>query len=415
MKNIKTVSPESQGMSAKKLQQINDWLQENYIDTRRIPGAQVLVTRNEKPVWHSCLGMADVENKKAVSADTIYRIYSMTKPVTSIAAMQLYEKGMFRLDDPISRYIPAFKNQQVFKSGAHPAFITEAPMREITMHDLLTHQSGLTYGFQMMNNVDAAYRSANLDNHGGAADKNLEEWTESVAQMPLLFSPGTSWNYSVSTDVLGYLMQVLSDMPFEDYLQKNIFDPLGMNDTGFGVSDEQLPRFASCYLHTSFDAPPTLLDPPSKDSSYYGDITRVSGGGGLVSTMGDYNRFATMLAAGGSLDGTSIIGSHTLNYMTQNHLPQNASVADLTAGVFGEEVFQGLGFGLGFGVITDPAKMQLTSSRGEFSWEGMASTLFWVDPIQKLTFIFMTQLIPFNTYPFSRLIKPMLYAAVTDS
>ncbi|MBF2755369.1 MAG: beta-lactamase family protein [Gammaproteobacteria bacterium AqS3] len=401
-------------INPERMRRLDEYLQTRFIDTGKIAGAQVLIAHRGEVGHRSCLGLIDREKQIPVREDHIYRIYSMTKPITSIALLQLFERGLLRLDDPVHRYLPQFRNMRVYRSGMHPNFETVPAERPITVHDLLTHQSGLTYGFQMLNSLDAAYRELGLDNQGKTAEHTLEEWVDVLAGLPLLFSPGERWCYSVATDVIGYLVQVISGMPFEDYLKQHIFDPLGMVDTGFSVPEDKLDRFAPCYLHAGDGVEPILQEAAGSNSAYVGAVRRISGGGGLVSTVDDYHRFAGALAAGGRLDGVEVIGSRTLDFARQNHLPGNVGLAARSIGVFSDEVFHGLGFGLGVAPIISPQKMQVTCSMGEYSWEGMASTFFWIDPVKDLLAIFMTQLIPFSAYPFSRLTKPLIYAGVDE-
>lgn len=395
------------GLSLDRLERIASHLDDNYISTGKLPGAVTLVARHGQVVWTHAQGLMDVERNKPARNDTIFRIYSMTKPVTSIAMMQLYEQGRFLLDDPVHKYIPAWRNLAVYKAGSWPDFETQPVTRAMTVRDLLTHMSGLTYGFLERTEVDAAYRQLKLD---GSGTLTLDKLVDRLADLPLEYSPGTAWNYSVSTDVLGYLVQKLSDQPLDDYFQEHIFDPLGMTDTGFQVSQAQLDRFAACYLHQPGDTM-KLQDDPQR-SRYLKTPGFLSGGGGLVSTIGDYHRFAQALCQGGEYQGERIIGRKTLEFMRSNHLPDNQDLPALSIGAFSETPYEGNGFGLGFSVKTDVAKSHTIGSVGEYGWGGLASTNFFVDPVEDMVVVFMTQLMPSSTYPIRQELRAMVHGAL---
>ncbi|WP_152207823.1 serine hydrolase domain-containing protein [Marinobacter changyiensis] len=395
------------GLSLAQLDHINAHLERRYIEPGKLPGTLTLVARRGEIACVKAQGLMDVERGKAVSRDTIFRIYSMTKPITSIAMMQLYEQGRFLLDDPVHKYIPAWKNRRVYKSGLYPNFLTVPASTTMTIRDLFTHMSGLTYGFMNRTNVDAAYRELALD---GSSSLTLETLVERLAELPLEFSPGTAWNYSVSTDVLGYLVQLLADQPFDDYLKEHIFDPLEMSDTGFYVRDDQLDRFAACYLYETGDRF-KLQDEP-ETSNYRRQDRFQSGGGGLVSTIDDYFHFAQALCQGGSFRGRRIIGRKTLEFMRQNHLPGNQDLPGLSVGAFSETPYAGSGFGLGFSVKTDVARSQINGSVGEYGWGGLASTNFYIDPVEELVMIFMTQLIPSSSYPIRQELRAIVNGAL---
>jgi CubicO group peptidase (beta-lactamase class C family) len=352
--------------------------------------------------------MADVERAVPVQEDTIYRIYSMTKPITSVAFMQLVERGLVALDDPVHKYIPAWKDLGVFNGGLMATFRTKPVDRPMLIVDLLRHTSGLTYAFQQSTNVDAAYRNLGI---GDVERKGtLDEMIEKLADVPLDFSPGTAWNYSVSTDVLGYLVGKISGTSFDEYLRTNIFDPLGMPDTDFYVHAGAESRLAACYASGALGLPAAdagppkmlLLDNPEK-SAYLQPTTMLSGGGGLVSTASDYLRFGRML-----------LSPKTIELMTMNHLPGNADLPALSRSLFSEAAFNGIGFGLGFSVIIDITKVMIPGSNGNYSWGGAASTYFWVDPSEELICIFMTQLLPSTTYPIRRELATLVYSAFTE-
>lgn len=395
------------GLSLDRLRNIENHIDRHYIQSGKLPGTLTLVAQRGEIAYIKAQGLMDVERNKAMCRDTIFRIYSMTKPITSIAMMQLYEQGRFLLDDPVHRYIPAWKNLQVYKSGVYPDFITTPATSVMTIRDLLTHMSGLTYGFMQSTNVDAAYRELGLD---GSKGLTLETLVSQLAELPLEFSPGTAWNYSVATDVLGYLVQLLADQPFDEYLRERIFEPLRMVDTGFQVGDDQLERFAACYQYQPRDQFKLQDDPAT--SAFRRKGTFLSGGGGLVSTIDDYFHFSQALCQGGEYQGQRIIGRKTLEFMRSNHLPGNQDLPNLSVGSFSETPYAGSGFGLGFSVKTDVAKSQINGSVGEYGWGGMASTNFFIDPVEELVMIFMTQLIPSSSYPIRQELRAIVNGAL---
>jgi CubicO group peptidase (beta-lactamase class C family) len=355
--------------------------------------------------------MMDLERSKPMAEDTIFRIYSMSKPITSVALMMLYEHGHFQLDDPVHRFIPAWRDLGVYQMGNSSSGWATTPVeRPMTVRDLLTHMSGLTYGFMARTNVDAAYRRIKVGRED--AGGTLQDMVDKLAELPLEFSPGTRWNYSVSTDVCGHLVEVISGQRFDRYLRENIFDPLGMVDTGFTVPAESLERFAACYTRRR-DKSLRLEDDP-ETSIYAKEATFFSGGGGLVSTAADYLRFCSALARGGELDGTRLLGRKTLELMTSNHLPGGRDLSEMATGAFSETTYDGVGFGLGFSVTLDPVTAQVVGSPGEFAWGGAASTAFWIDPAEELVVIFMTQFMPSRTFNFRGQLKQLIYGAIID-
>ncbi|MEO9256329.1 MAG: serine hydrolase domain-containing protein [Tepidiformaceae bacterium] len=393
-------------VSATNLEYLDAHIQ-RYIDSGKLAGAVSAVYRHGELAHLSASGMADRERGLPMAADTVFRIYSMSKPITTVALMQLYERGLFQIDDPVHKYIPEWKDLRVYVSGNHPNFITAPVERAMTVRDLLSHQSGLTYGFMERTNVDAAYRKLGIG--GLEVGGTLRGMVEQLATLPLEFSPGTRWNYSVSTDVLGHLVEVISGERFDKYLDAHIFEPLGMKETGFSVRPEQAERFAANYAATK--AGLRLIDDP-KTSAYLNEPTFFSGGGGLVSTIGDYVRFCQMLLGQGQLDGVRILGRKTLELMTSNHLPDGKDLTQCANGGFSETTYAGVGFGLGFSVTLDSAKGQVSGTPGEYAWGGAASTAFWVDPIEDLAFVFMTQLMPSTTYPLRREFRAIVYGAI---
>jgi CubicO group peptidase (beta-lactamase class C family) len=345
----------------------------------------------------------DIEADKSMEDDTLFRIYSMSKPVTTTALMMLYEDGRFQLDDPVSRFIPAFRELQVYSAdGRHTA-----PARPMTIRDLLTHTSGLTYGFMNSTPVDAMYRQQGVEQSA-----NLAEMVSKLAGIPLLFSPGSRWSYSVATDVCGHLVELIADTPFDEFLEEQIFAPLGMTDTGFVVPEDKVQRFAANYDRTS-DNGMRLIDSPEA-SPYLQDRGLHSGGGGLVSTIHDYYKFASMLLNQGEHAGTRILGRKTVALMTSNHLPNNGDLTSMGQAVFSETPYDGIGFGLGFSVMLDPATAQILGSPGEFAWGGAASTYFFVDPKEDMLVIFMTQLMPSSSYPIRREMRVLAYQSIID-
>jgi CubicO group peptidase (beta-lactamase class C family) len=404
-------SPESAGMSKAAFDRLEAHLKRRYIDAGRFPGTQLLVYRRGHVVHNAVQGFADIERKVPVKDDTIFRIYSMTKPVTSVAFMMLLEEGRVALDEPVHRYIPEWKNLGVFQAGIAPAFLTRPPSRPMLIVDLLRHTSGLTYGFQQRTNVDAAYREMKI----GEFEKSgtLQSMIDDLAKLPLEFSPGEAWNYSVSTDVIGYLVGRISGRPFEQFLQERIFDPLGMTDTGFFVSPAKAHRLAACYSADGKGGM-TLQDDPA-ESSFLSPPSFISGGGGLCSTAADYLTFCRALLGGGELGGVRLIGPKTLALMTSNHLPGGRDLTEMSRSMFSEANNSGVGFGLGVSVTMQPSQTLIPGSPGEYAWGGAASTAFWIDPAEELITIFMTQLLPSSSYPVRRELRTMVYAAITDS
>ncbi len=403
--------PEAVGLSSTRLERIDQFVQRKYIDTGKFPCASALVWRRGEIAHFSAIGLADVERKKKATEDTIFRIYSMTKPITSVATMMLVEQGLIALDDPVAKHIPEWKELMVFAGGSITVgFKTKAPARPMLIVDLLRHTSGLTYGFQESTNVDAAYRKHGIGELVKAG--TLDEWVQTLAKVPLEFSPGTAWNYSISTDILGYIVGKVSGMKFEDFLRAKIFKPLGMVDTDFCVHPGKEARFAACYAVTP-KVPMKLYDDPA-NSGYLEMPSLISGGGGLVSTVSDYLKFCRMLIGGGTLDGVQLLSPKTIQLMTMNHLPDGEDLPSLSRSLFSEAAYNGIGFGLGFAVTMDPAKAMIPGSVGEFSWGGAASTAFWIDPKEELIAIFMTQIIPSSFYPIRRELRTLVYSAFTS-
>ena len=403
----------SSGFDLNRLNRVVD-LCNRYVEESKIPCAQVQVAHGGTVVRRHTTGMADIESAAPLMDDAIFRIYSMTKPITSIALMQLYEQGKFLLEDPVEKFLPSYKNPVVLLGGS--LFKPELRPAEtvMTIRDLLTHTSGLTYGFHFQNNLDQMYRDKKLGGPltggEGRADASLEEAIDIMGGLPLLFDPGTAWNYSMSTDVCGRLIEVIGDCNFDDYLEENIFSPLGMIDTGFLVPQDKIHRFTSTYILNESGA--LEVTDPAQNSPYQKERLFLSGGGGLVSTTDDYQRFVDMLSNEGAADGNQIIGRRTLELMTMNHLPQGKLLNEVGRSTFSETALAGMGFGLGFSVLMDPAANAGLGTIGEFAWGGAASTRFWVDPVEKVSCIFMTQFMPSGYYPIRRELTTSVYQAI---
>lgn len=381
-----------------------------YVDDGLLPGWSLLLSRRGRIAHLATSGHRDVEAGLPVELDTMFRVYSMTKPVTSVAAMMLWEEGRFELTDPISRYLPEFRDMRVFTGGSDVRPVTVPAIEPIRVWHLLTHTSGLTYGFHHAHVVDALYRKAGYE-WGVRAGRDLAGAVEDIAALPLLFQPGSEWNYGMSTDVLGRLVEVVSGLPLDEFFAERVLGPLGMTDTAFRVPEDKRDRLAALYVPTpgtrkavrNESAGATILNP-----------TWLSGGGGLASTLRDYHRFTQFLVGGGTLDGVKLLGPRTLRYMARNHLPGGADLATFGRPLFAESPFDGVGFGLGFSVTLDLVAGHTHGSVGEFAWGGAASTAFFVDPAEELTAVFMTQLLPSSTHPIRPQLRQLVYSALDD-
>ncbi len=399
--------PKDLGFDAGRLARIDAHLQAKYIDGGRFPHAALLVGRGDEVAHLSVMG--DARPGVPLKADAIFRIASMTKPITSIAFMQLVERGMIALNDPVTKVLPEFAQTGVFVGGGgNTPFVTRPPAAPMRMIDLLRHTSGLTYSFQERSNIDAAYRKKGFERFDAGP---IDSFVRDVASLPLEFDPGTAWNYSVSTDILGAVVERLSGQSLDDYFAEHIFAPLGMIDTQFQAPADKLDRVPDCFV----------WDPQARMKMYDAGATTAwarkpgyfSGGGGLTSTLADYHRFCRMLLNGGDLDGARIVSPHMLKLMTANHLPGGGDLTMHSKSMFSEADNAGVGFGLGFATIMDPPATMQPCNAGEFYWGGMFSTAFFVDPVDDIIMIFMTQLMPSNAYPVRREIKTMLYSALT--
>jgi len=405
-----TALPESLGLSTGRLKHIDAFLDAKYVQTGKLPFVMTMVARKGEVAHHGFSGLMDEARGKTVEADSLVRIYSMTKPLTSVLFMMLVEEGKVALDQPVHTLIPSWKTLGVYAGGWDMMQSTPCA-RPMQMVDLLRHTSGLTYGFQQRTNVDAAYRKHNI----GVFDKqiSLDATVEALAALPLEFSPGEAWNYSVSTDILGYLIGKIEGKPFEQVMKDRLIDPLGMVDTDFQVKDSERGRLAACSAINA-RGERILQDDPEK-SPYLQPPVLVSGGGGLVSTAADYLKFCQMMLNGGEAGGVRFLSPKTIALMTSNHLPGGADLPQLSRSLFSEVAYDGVGFGLGFSVTMDPARTLLPGTAGEYAWGGAASTAFWIDPKEELIVIFMTQLIPSSFYPIRRELRTLAYSAITES
>lgn len=399
--------PHELGFDPARLALIDAHLQSKYIDAGRFPHCALLVGRGDEIAHLSVMG--DARPGEALKEDAIFRIASMTKPVTSIAFMQLVERGLIALSDPITKVLPEFAETGVFVSGGgNTPFVTRPPASPIRMIDLLRHTSGLTYSFQERSNIDAAYRKRGFERWD---TESIDVFIDQLSVLPLEFDPGTAWNYSVSTDVLGAVVERLSGQSLADYFHAHIFAPIGMVDTQFDVPADKLHRLPDCHVWDPvkrmkmYDS--GAASAWSRKPGYY------SGGGGLTSTLADYHRFARMLLNGGDFDGARIVSPHMMRLMTANHLPGGRDLTQMSKSLFSEAENAGMGFGLGFGTVIDAPATMMPGNAGEYYWGGMFSTAFFVDPVDDVIMIFMTQLMPSSSYPVRREIKTMLYAALT--
>ncbi len=389
---------------APRLAKIEPWMQ-RYVDAGKLPGALTLVAQHGEMVYLGTAGQRDIEASSPMTEDTVFRIYSMTKPITSIAIMMLYEDGHFQLGDPVSEFIPSLKNMRIYAGSEDDTMQTVAAKQEISLHHLLTHTSGLTYGLLNVTPVAKRYVEQKTDFHH--AIDNLETVVNRLADIPLEFEPGTRWNYGVSTDVLGRVVEIVSGKPLDRFFREKITGPLGMRDTGFTLAEEKSNRLAALYEFTE-NKPMNLVESPQK-STFISGVTTFSGGAGLVSTAGDYFRFTEMLRRKGEYGGVRLLGRKTVEYMTTNHLP--GDLADMGQPTFNETSYEGIGFGLGFSVVLNPAATKVLCSKDEYGWGGAASTVFWIDPREDITVIFLTQLLPSSKYP----IRPQLRALVNQA
>ncbi len=405
--SIELTDPALAGLNADRLARIPAYF-DTYVDKGRLPCVAALVARGGQVAHLSFRGATEMGGSRPINENTIYRIYSMTKPITSVAAMMLFEEGALRLDHEVFRYIPEFLDTMVMGEDGELV----RPSRAMTVRDLFLHTSGLSYSFLMQGAVDKYYRDNKLEYSSWQGD--LKSFCESLAKAPLVFSPGDRWNYSNSTDVLGRVVEVASGMSLDQFFQQRIFGPLGMNDTGFHVPPDKIDRLMACYRRDPNSGVISLADPGGAASAYAKPPNVFSGGGGLASTIGDYLRFCLMLVNGGELEGVRILSPKTLEFMTMNHLPGGKTLKDMGDRTFSESRMDGSGFGLGWAVTTDVVATTQPGSVGTFSWGGMASTFFWIDPVEDLIAIQMTQLMPSGAYPIRPQFQQLVYAAIEE-
>ncbi|MBA4306267.1 MAG: serine hydrolase [Sphingopyxis sp.] len=388
------------GFLPERLARIPDFVQANYLDNGKLPFASLLVGRGDDIALSWSSGVAD---------DAIFRIASMTKPITSVAFMQLVEQGKVALTDPVAKYIPEFAKLGVFVAGGgNIPFVSRPPATPMRIVDLLRHTAGFTYSFQERSNIDAAHRKTDVESWNR---NTSQSFIDILAEIPLEFDPGTEWNYSVATDIVGVLIERISGQSLPDYFQHHIFAPLGMNDTFFAVPADKAARLPEAYVFDA-EAKLKLSDKAGSESLWAKGWSFNSGGGGLASTVADYHRFCRMLLNGGALDGVQLISPKTLELMTANHLPGGRDLTQMSKSLFSEADMAGIGFGLGFATTIDSAATLVPCSTGDFYWGGMYSTAFFVDPVEDIIMIFMTQLMPSTTYPVRREIKTMIYSAL---
>ncbi|HLI66108.1 MAG TPA: serine hydrolase domain-containing protein [Caulobacteraceae bacterium] len=404
------------GLSADRLERISDHMHRNYIDPGKITGCQISVARHGRLAYFKSFGEIDRERGKRTSDDSIYRIYSMTKPITSVALMTLYEQGYFQLDDPVWRVIPEWRNHRVWLGGEGDAAEYARPNQPMTFRHVLSHTSGLTYGSMLealgapaeRDPVNAAYAKAGVRRGDG---ETLHDFAMKLAEVPLRYQPGERWMYSLATDVCGYLVEAISGKRFDKYLKEVIFEPLKMKDTGFFVPEADRARFAANYRRKG-DKTLELTDDP-QTSTYLKEPSFFSGGGGLVSTSADYLRFCEMLRLGGELEGARILGPRTLELMHRNHLKGGKDLTQMAIGGFSETANAGVGFGLGFAMTLGEVETG-GLGEGDYYWGGAASTIFWVDPKEDLVVVFMTQLMPSATFNFRGQLKNIIYSSIVD-
>jgi CubicO group peptidase (beta-lactamase class C family) len=404
------VEPAEVGLAEDRLSRIDEHFG-RYVEDGRLRGWSLLLSRRGRIAHLAKRGLADAEAGREVEYDTLWRIFSMTKPITAVAAMSLYEEGLISLSDEVSRYIPAFADVRVWAGGSALAPRTVPATEPVRVWHLLSHTSGLTYGFMQQHPVDAMYRAVGSD-LGQPARMDLAELCELWAAQPLLFQPGSEWAYSVSSDVLGRVVEVAAGKSLDQVFVERILEPLGMTETTWWVEGSDTDRLAALYTPVPKVGGTTRAD--GLGSAALRRPGHWSGGGGLISTLADYHRFTQMLLRGGELDGARVLSPRTLAYMARNHIPGGRDLAAFGRGQFGEAQYEGMGYGLGFGVVQDPILLKVPASPGEFNWGGAASTSFWVDPVEEITCIFMTQLLPSNTYPIRPHLRQLVMQSIVD-
>jgi CubicO group peptidase (beta-lactamase class C family) len=399
--------PERLGFDKARLARLKHWMQ-RYSETGRWPGGAVLVARHGELAYFDCDGYADVEAKRPWQRDLIARIYSMTKPVTAVALMMLYEEARVHLDDPVEAFLPEFKTQQILIPGATSLDQTMAVKTKMTIRHLLTHTSGLSYlsNPRLLGEVYAKEKLGLNFAYGG-----LDKMVRRIAELPLEWEPGTKWQYSAAIDVIGRIVEVVSGMTLDKYFATRIFAPLGMTDTGFSIADSGMNRFPALYLAAPGGI--TLHEAPDVSAWRQGKVDTFCGGGGLVGTIDDYWWFAEMLRGGGELGGERILSTRTLRFAACNHLP--GDIASMGPATWAETSFEGVGFGLLGSVILDPAKAQTSAQVGDYGWGGAAGTFFWVSPVDDMVVILFTQLLPSSALPVRKELRALIHAALTGA
>ena len=403
------VDPRAWGFSPERLGRVATHFS-RYVDDRRLAGWLITISRSGQLVWSGRAGYRDRERELEVRDDTIWRIYSMTKPLTAVAVMMLFEEGHFDLNDDVGQWIEALREPRVWSGGTAESPETVPATEPVRVHHLLTHTSGLTYGFNYLHPVDAIYRAKGYD-FGYPDDADLARAVEDWCSSPLLFQPGTRWNYSVSFDVLGRLVEMWSGLPLDVFMSERILKPLGMNDTQWWCPPEERDRLATLYVPTPNGAVPHHV--LNRGATHPPRV--LGGGGGLLSTAYDYNRFMALLLRRGELDGVRLLSRRTVDLMTENHLPGGVDLETLATDSFSETSYAGIGFGLGVSVVTNRSRNKSLTSLGTFAWGGAASTAFWIDPVEDLTVSLFTQLLPSGTYPLRRELQQLVYGALADS
>ncbi|WP_438941302.1 serine hydrolase domain-containing protein [Micromonospora craterilacus] len=405
-----SIEPQQVGFDPARLARIDEHFG-RYVDDGRLAGFQVVVTRRGEIAHSSAYGLRDREAGAPVEADTLWRIYSMTKPITSLAAMMLWEEGHFELTDEVGRWLPEFADMRVYSKGSTLKPYTVPAVEPIRVWHLLTHTAGLTYGFMQTSVVDGLYRAAGYDLYPPAG-VDLATACRAFGELPLLFQPGTAWGYSVASDVLGRLIEVVSGQSLDTFLTERILRPLDMTDTRWYVDGADAARLAALYVPDPATGRAVRHD--ALGGLAYEKPALLSGGGGLISSAADYHRFTQLLLRGGELDGVRLLGPRTVRFMTRNHLPGGQDLGTLSTGGFAETTLDGIGFGLGFAVVADPIPSRVPSSLGEYYWGGVASTAFWVDPAEQITAMFFTQLMPSSTWPIRPQLRQLVYSALID-
>lgn len=403
-----TVDAAAVGLDPARLERITDRF-DAHVKEGRLPGWLCAIGRDGEVAWVGSGGHRHVERDEPVTPDTVWRIYSMTKPVTSLAAMMLHEEGRFDLNDEVARWLPEFAEPRVYVEGPSEDPVTRPTAGPMLVWHVLTHTAGLTYGFQRCHVVDAIYRARGYD--FGAPEIDLAGAVGDFASMPLLFDPGTAWNYSVATDVVGRLIEVWSELPLDRFLAERVFGPIGMDETGFYCPEERRERLAELYLYADGD---TFRPAGALSASATRPPSFLAGGGGLVSTANDYHRFATMLLQGGAIGDTRLVAPSTVALMSRNFLPGGADIESMARDSFSESSMSGVGFGLGLSCVLDASRLRMPTPEGTISWGGAASTTFWVDPQEDLTCVFFTQLLPSSSYAIRRELQRLVYQAVID-